>query len=62
MTLDPTLSAVLSDWLINLSAGLFAAAFVIPATTRRPIKHNQFLVMINLVGALAYFLAGYILK
>lgn len=62
MTLDPALTAALSDWLINLSAGLFGAAFIIPATTKRSVRRNQYLVLANAVTALASFLIGFILK
>ena len=39
--------AAFSDWLINLSAGWFASAFVIPAIGKRPPKVNFWILTIN---------------
>ena len=41
-----------SDWLINISAGWFAAAFVIPATGKRSPKVNLVLLTLNTLFAI----------
>lgn len=45
--------AALADWLINLSAGWFGAALIIPAISRRPDDFNSRIAVENVVIALA---------
>jgi len=45
-----------SDWLINLSAGWFAAAFIVPSVGRKPAKVNWFILTTNMVFAILFLL------
>jgi len=50
--------AAFSDWLINLSAGWLASAFVIPAIGKRPTKVNFWILTVNvLLAIVTLFLA-----
>ncbi|HLD25927.1 MAG TPA: hypothetical protein VJC05_02720 [Candidatus Andersenbacteria bacterium] len=52
MTLDPTLLSVIADVITDLSAGAFAAAFLVPITSQRPQDKNVDLTVLNLALAL----------
>jgi CBS-domain-containing membrane protein len=62
MSLDPNLIGAFSDWLINISAGLFGAAVFLPATEKSPRINSEWIIWTNLFAALVTFLIAYILK
>lgn len=45
--------AAIADWLVNLSAGWFGAALIIPAISRRPDDFNSRIAVENVAIALA---------
>lgn len=59
---EQILLAVIAEWCVNLSAGWFGAAFIVPATARRPLAINERVVLEDIVLALAFILAAYILR
>lgn len=61
MTLDPVLLTLAADWCVNISAGWFAAAVITPAASDKPRYFNQWLVILNIVFALAFYGAAYII-
>lgn len=61
MMLDIALLQALSDWCINVSAGWFGAAFIVPATSNGPKSIKERIVIEDLALALAFFCASYIL-
>jgi len=56
---DPFIFSLLSEFLVNLSAGWFAAAFVVPITTKRPRKVSIRLLTINIILSIVCLLAAY---
>ena len=44
----------ISDWLINLSAGWFAAAFIVPSVGRKPAKVNWLILTVNVIFAILF--------
>ena len=52
----------LSDWLINLSAGWFAAAFIVPAVGRKPAKINWWILTVNVIFAILFLFEAVQLK
>lgn len=58
---DPILLNLLAELLVNLSAGFYGAAFIVPLQRKRPTKLNLKLLTVNvslgtLILALAYLL------
>jgi hypothetical protein len=47
MKIDSLLFGVVSDLLINLSAGWFGAAFIVPAFSDRPLSVNLALLILG---------------
>jgi len=62
MLANPILLSLIADVCVNLCAGWFGAAFIIPATQERPKALNDRLIAVNLIYALAFFVVAYILK
>lgn len=62
MTIDPVLLNLAADWCINLSAGWFGAAAIIPAVTPKPNALSVPVIIENIAFALAFFGISYILK
>ena len=44
--------ASIADWLLNLSAGWFAAAIVVPTLSERSVRINWWLLTVNLLLAI----------
>ena len=57
MAVDPVAFTLLADWCIDLSAGSFAAAFLV--TTQRPL--NARVILTDLLYSVAFFLLAFIL-
>lgn len=53
---------MIADWLVNISAGWFGAAIILPATRDWPRKLHIGIIATNLVLALACFFAAVIIK
>ena len=50
--------SIISEWLVNLSAGWFAAAFIVPTTIKRSVKVNVWLLTANtLLCIISLFIA-----
>lgn len=62
MSIDTVLLTTVADWCVNLSAGWFGAAFIVPAFSERSQEFNRRLFLINILFALAYLLFAYILN
>jgi hypothetical protein len=54
--MDEFLLAGVADWLVNLSAGWFAAAFIVSATGRRSTRIRWGLLTYNLIIAIVTLL------
>ena len=52
----------ISDWLINLSAGWFAAALIVPAVGRKPTKVNLWILTVNVIFAILFLIEAIQLK
>lgn len=51
-----------SDWLINLSAGWFAGALVVPVIGKKPPKKNLWLLTLNIFFAILTLLVAVEIK
>ncbi len=59
---DPSLKQTFSDLFINLSSGWLGAAFIIPITSRKPIRVNTWLLISNLLFGILFLIIAYKLK
>lgn len=62
MNIDPSLLTAIGDVFLNLSAGWFGAAIIIPGTRPRGTKINALYVIVNLSFAFAALAFGYRLR
>jgi len=62
MELDPVFLTLLADWCVNLSAGWFAAAIIVPVSGNRPRETNERFIVENTLNAVAFFASAYILR
>lgn len=62
MTLDPALLTAIGDVFLNLSAGWFGAAVIIPGTGERDPKVNAIYIVLNIGFGLAALAFGYRLR
>ena len=62
MKFNQAFLASLSDWLINVSAGWFGAAFIVPAFSKSPKRINLLWLIIDIGFAIFSFILGYRLK
>lgn len=62
MSIDPAFLTALGDIFLNLSAGWFGAAIIIPGTYPRNARVNLLYVMINLSFGCAALVFGYQLR
>ncbi|OGK09540.1 hypothetical protein A2767_04030 [Candidatus Roizmanbacteria bacterium RIFCSPHIGHO2_01_FULL_35_10] len=62
MKLNQAFIISLSDWLINVSAGWFGAAFIFPAFSKVSKKVNIWLLIMNIGFAIFSFGLGVSLK
>ncbi|MEK7617105.1 MAG: hypothetical protein AAB414_03550 [Patescibacteria group bacterium] len=61
--MDPYWFVIISNLFINLSAGWFAAALIIPATSKRTVKLNFWLFTVDILfGILCLVVAFYLGK
>lgn len=60
--MDPAFASVIADLLINLSAGWFGAAVIIPINTRQTGKIRFAYLIANLVLATLSLLTAYTLR
>lgn len=59
MSVDPVLLTVIGDVFLNLSAGWFGAAIILPGTHPRSKNQNIFLVSANFLFGSAALAIGY---
>lgn len=59
---NPTFLLTLSDLCVNLSAGFFAATFIIPAFSEKSLSINIGILTVNLIFAIVFFVLAYKLK
>lgn len=64
MVIEPPLLQLAADWCINLSAGWFAAAVIIPALSKdeQSKQLQQVVILENMLFAVAFFGLAYILE
>jgi hypothetical protein len=62
MTLDPALLAAIGDIFLNLSAGWFGAAIIIPGSYPRSKQQNFLFVAMNLAFGVTALAIGYQLR
>ncbi|HLD26119.1 MAG TPA: hypothetical protein VJC05_03700 [Candidatus Andersenbacteria bacterium] len=62
MTIDPAFVVAVGDVLLNLSAGWFGAAVIIPGTYPRSQQENLVYIGINISLGLAALALGYKLR
>lgn len=56
---DPFIFSLLSEFLVNLSAGWFGAAVIVPITTRRPRKVKLKLLTTNIILSIVSLVMAY---
>lgn len=59
---DPLFALVLSDFLINLSAGWAGAAIIVSPLTKPVRKVNPFLLTTNITSAIVSLVVAYLLR
>ena len=62
MMIDPSLITALGDVFINLSAGWFGAAVIVPGTHPRSRQANMVYISMNLTLGIASLALGYKLR
>lgn len=61
-TVDPAWWTLLSELSVNICAGWLGAAFIIPATSKRPRRVNLFVLTTNLLFAILFFVIAFQLR
>lgn len=62
MSIDLVLLTIVADWCVNLSAGWFGAAFIVPAFSDKPPTVNRWLMVEDLLFAVPFLGVAYILN
>lgn len=62
MKIDSSLLLSASDWLINVSAGWFGAAFIVPALAKPPKKVHFVWLTVDIALAIFAFVVAVALK
>lgn len=62
MSIDPLWAVVLSDLFINLSAGWFGAALIVPAVAKKKTVINLGILLFNLIFGIVFLIIGFQLR
>lgn len=62
MIIDPLWANILSELFVNLSAGWFGAAFIVPVIAKKQVSVNLGVLLFNLIFGIVFLIIGFQLR
>ena len=62
MSISPLWAIILSDLFVNLSAGWFGAALIVPTVAKKKASINAGILLFNLIFGIVFLIIGFQLR